>query len=287
MKKEIVLLLIISYSAICHGQTASGYLSLGEDSIYYETAGSGRNIILIHDGLLPGVAWDEQFVFFSRDYHVTRYDRRGYGFSSPATGSYTHMEDLMHLYEHLNIESAILIASSSGGALAIDFTLEYPEKVDALVLVGAVVGGFSYSGHMRTRGGHLPESFGNAQEENIYYASNDPYYISSKNTDTKKTAVEMLTAYPQRILRRPQFVRPDIPPARRLNEIDIPTLILIGEYDIPDVHAVSGVLSMGITNSKRHVIQDAGHVIPLEQPAQFNKTVAEFIKANLSSPGSL
>ena len=286
MKKEIFLFLIIGFSAICHGQNSRGYLSLGEDSIYFETAGSGRNILLIHDGLLPGEAWNEQFAFFSRDYHVTRYDRRGYGLSSPATGSYTHLEDLRHLYMHLQLDSAVLIACSSGGALAIDFTLEYPEKVDALVLVGAVVGGFSYTNHMRTRGGHLPEHFENDLEESIYYASDDPYYIYSKNTDIKKAAVEMLTAYPQRILRRPQFVRPDFPPARRLNEIVIPTLILIGEYDIPDVHAVSGALSNGIPNSKRHVIQDAGHVIPMEQPAQFNKTVAEFIKANLSSPES-
>ena len=287
MKNTILLSILLISSVISSGQATSGYLSLDEDSIYYETAGSGRNILLIHDGLLPGEVWNAQFAFFSRDFHVIRYDRRGYGLSSPATGSYTHLEDLKHLYEHLQIDSAILIACSSGGALAIDFTLEYPEKVNALVLVGAVVGGFSYTDHMRTRGGHLPESFENDLEESLYYVTDDPYLIYDKNTEVKKAAVEMLRAFPRRIQRRPNFVRPDIPPSRRLNEIVVPTLILVGEYDIPDVHAVSGALSNGIPNSRRYVIQDAGHIIPMEQPAQFNQTIVDFIQANLSSSVSL
>jgi pimeloyl-ACP methyl ester carboxylesterase len=143
--------------------------------------------------------------------------------------------------------------------------------------VGAVVGGFSYSSHMRNRGGHLPDSFENDLEESMYYATDDPYLIYDKNTDVKKAAVEMLTAFPHRIHRRPNFVRPDIPPSHRLHQIEVPTLILVGEFDIPDVHAVSGALSNGILNSRRVIIQGSGHLIPMEQSALFNQAMMDFL----------
>lgn len=278
MNQAVFFSIFLISSLICVGQSTSGFISLEEDSIYYEIAGSGKNIVFIHDGLLHGEVWNEQFAFFSEDYKVIRYDRRGYGKSSPATGSYTHQEDLNRLYEYLQIDSAVLIACSSGGALAIDFALDSPEKVNALVLVGAVVGGFSYTEHMRTRGGHLPEIFENDMEENLYYVTDDPYLIYHKNTEVKKAAVEMLTAYPHRIHRRAKFIRPDTPPSHRLNEIEIPTLILLGEFDIPDVHAVSGAISNGIANSKRSLIKDSGHLIPMEQAFQFNILVQEFLE---------
>jgi len=287
MKMPLFALLFLTSITPSFGQSSKGYIPLGPDSLYYETAGSGKDLVLIHDGLLHGDVWNEQFAYFRRNFRVTRYDRRGYGRSSPATGSYTHLDDLKVLFDQLHIDSAILVACSSGGALAIDFTLTYPQKVDGLVLVGAVVGGFSYSDHMRTRGGHIPERFENDLEENLYYAIDDPYLIYEKNTGVKKAAVELLKAFPQRMLRRPNFVRPDIPPSKRLSEIEVPTLILVGEFDIPDVHAVSGALSNGIPNSRRLVIPASGHLIPMEQPDQFNQAVEDFIQASLFGSGNL
>ena len=69
--------------------------------------------------------------------------------------------------EVLKIDNAILVAGSSGGALALDLTIDHPQKVVGLVLVGAVVGGFFYTDHRRTRGGHLPEDLKNDLEETI------------------------------------------------------------------------------------------------------------------------
>ena len=278
MLKSIFITLFLSPCIYSAGQVSqSGYVPFGDDSIYYETSGSGKVIILIHDGMLHREVWNDQFSLFSRDYKVVRYDRRGYGKSSPATGSYTHLEDLEALYEQLNIDSAILIGCSSGGALCIDFTLDNPEKVNGLVLVGAVVGGFSYTRHMLNRGGHLPDHFDSELEEGIYYATDDPYEIYSENTEVKSKAVEMLENYPQRIYRRQQYIRRDVPSYLRLNEIKTPTLIMVGEFDIPDVHAHSGAINAGILGSKRLIIPESGHLIPMEQPELFNETVMEFI----------
>jgi pimeloyl-ACP methyl ester carboxylesterase len=262
------------------GQVASsGYITLGDDSIFYETKGTGEAIILIHDGILHREVWDEQFAYFAEKYKVIRYDRRGYGKSSPARGSYSHLEDLKTLFEYLDIDRATLMACSSGGALAIDLALSCPQKVSRLVLVGAVVGGFTYTDHFFTRGGHVPESFTNDLAECIWYVTKDPYAIYNENTRAKTKAVSLLENNPTRIYSRSRFIRGDKPAYRRLNEIQIPALILVGEFDMPDVHAHAGAMNAGIVNSKRIIISKSGHLIPMEQPALFNSAVSDFMNA--------
>jgi len=278
MKRLTIIIILLVSSIMSFGQVSnSGYIRMDSDSIFYEMAGTGNAIILIHDGILHREVWDDQFSFFSRNYKVIRYDRRGYGKSSPATGSYTHLDDLVTLFKQLKIDSAILVAGSSGGALAIDFTLDYPQKVNGLVLVGAVVGGFSYTQHMWTRGGHLPKSFDSDIEKMMYYAKDDPYEIFSENLHAKEKTVKLIKNNPIRINNRPRYIPREIPTYLRLSEIKAPALILVGEFDIPDVHAHAGSINAGISQSRRFIIPESGHLIPLEQPEIFNQTVEEFI----------
>lgn len=250
---------------------------MGQDSIFYEWAGSGPCLILIHDGMLHRELWDAQFDHFSSNYRVIRYDRRGYGASSPATEVYTHLKDLNALFGETGTEHALLVACSSGGALAIVFTLTYPQKVDGLVLVGAVVGGFSYTAHMRNRGGHLPGSFDSELEESLYYALEDPYEIHPDNREAREKAQRLLMAFPPKKNRRQDYSRPEVPAFRRLHEINVPALVLVGASDIPDVHAHAGAINAGIPESKRIVVPGSGHLVPLEQPEVFNALVSDFL----------
>ena len=64
---------------------------------------------------------------------------------------------------------------------------------------------------------------------------------------------------------------------RSLSEIKVPALILVGEFDIPDVHAHAGVINAGIGNSKREIIPRSGHLIPIEQPVLFNEAIMKFL----------
>ncbi len=68
------------------------------------------------------------------------YDRRAYGRSPVAEGLYSNLGDLLALFNALAVDRAASVGASSGGRLAVDFALNHPERVDALVLVGAVVG---------------------------------------------------------------------------------------------------------------------------------------------------
>ena len=276
--------------------STSGYIDVDGGKIYYEAAGAGEYIVLLHDGTVHNEVWDGQFSVLSKEYRVVRYDRRGYGKSSAPKAAFSNIEDLNQLFLQLKIDKAIVFGMSAGGGLAIDFTLKYPEKITALVLVGAVVSGYGYSNHFITRGGHFnyadydPSS--DPKKFIHYFGIEDPYTIYSENKKAKEKYIKLLEANPQNVnFDQQRFSKPpERSAARFLSEIKVPTLILVGEYDIPDVHAHSGVIELGIPDSKRVIISNAGHLIPLEQPDAFNAVALSFLynlkfKAILKSEG--
>ena len=81
---------------------------------------------------------------------------------------------------------------------------------------------------------------------------------------------------------RDHLLRPK-PALPRLHEIRVPTLILTGDADIPDVHAHSGAIEAGIPNAHRIVVEGAGHIMYLEKPAEFCRLVFAFIRLNTSA----
>lgn len=259
----------------------TGYLEVPDGKLYYEVAGEGDWIVLVHDGNLHSVTWDEQFPIFSKNYKVVRYDRRGYGESTYPEKSYSNIGDLAEVFRQLNIDRATLMGMSAGGGLVIDFTLEHPDKVTGLVLVGAVVSGYGYSDHMRTRGGNLdPEILSDPAKLADYMCHKDPYTFYEGNREAKKIGYDYLMNNLQNyrmdkfsLLKGPK--RPALP---NLKEIQVPALIIVGEYDIPDCHAHAGAIEAGITGSKRVIINKAGHIVPLEQPAIFNEIVLTFLE---------
>lgn len=103
-------------------------------------AGSGQAILLLHDGLVHSVGMDSLFHGLARHYRVIRYDRRGYGRSDRPTERYSPVADALAVLDHLRVDGAVLLGASAGGGGAIEIALAHPDRVSALVLVGAVYG---------------------------------------------------------------------------------------------------------------------------------------------------
>ena len=125
----------------------NGYAEVGGARFYYEIAGEGPPLVLVHAGITDGRMWDEQFHVFAQHYRVLRYDRRGFGKTAMVAGGYSHHRDLFELLKLLQIEQATLVGCSQGAKI-VDFTLEHPEMTDALVLVAPALGGFAFTGDM-------------------------------------------------------------------------------------------------------------------------------------------
>src|SRR4051794_28386488 len=106
-----------------------GFVELPGVRIYYEVAGDGDPVVLIHGGLLDRRMWDDQFLFFAQQYRTIRYDMRGAGKSEtePSSEPYSPYQDLYHFLRALDIRQAALVGLSGGARIAIDLSIAYPE----------------------------------------------------------------------------------------------------------------------------------------------------------------
>ncbi|UCD94355.1 MAG: alpha/beta fold hydrolase [Candidatus Zixiibacteriota bacterium] len=261
-------------------EVESGYIEVTGGQLFYEKTGRGEPIVLIHDGLIHHEVWNHQIESWADRYTLIRYDRRGYGKSPAPTEEFSNGDDLLAVFDTLGIDSAMLVGMSAGGGLAIDFALEHQNRVTRLILVGAVVSGMPYTDHFLSRGGRLTAGIYSDPDSLLnYLIDSDPYEIYQENTEARAEARALLERYPNNL--DAAFSQLARPPRRSavaaLGEIDVPTQVIVGEYDIPDVHAHAGAISTGIPGAERIVLKNSGHLVPLEQPAAFNEAVMTFL----------
>jgi len=258
----------------------SGFIQLDGGKIFYEAAGQGPVIVMIHDGLLHRETWNAQFSVFAKQHRVIRWDRRGYGRSPAPTLPFSQLDDLFEVMKALNLERAALVACSAGGMLAIHFALDHPQMVSALVLVGPIVSGLDFSDHFAARGNRgMPANNAPVEQKIEYWTSKDPWIMAPDSTAARQKLKALMSANPQNLAGTGQQLArwPDQPALPRLSQIKVPTLLVVGESDIPDVHAHVGAIQAGIAGSERIVLNHSGHLPHLEVPDLFNEVVLGFL----------
>ena len=104
-------------------------------------SGDGPTVLLLHAGVSDRRSWELVAPEVSKHATVVSYDRRGFGESAPGVNSFTHLDDLCALLDHLQISKAWLVGSSAGGKLALDAAVSIPERVAGLVLLSPAVSG--------------------------------------------------------------------------------------------------------------------------------------------------
>ncbi len=270
-----------------------GFAELNGTTLYYEVAGAGHPFVLVHGHLLDRRSWDDQFAIFAQQYRVIRYDQRGFGDSGLIMNgeAYSARQDLYELMKFLDIESAYLMGVSGGGALALDFTLEHPERVDALIPVTAGVSGFQPSEEMMKQRPDvvrlymsLEEAFEKhdiAQAVNISLElwTDGPGRLPGKaDPNVRERVREMTTRNWERPDDEAQAETPAVPlepPAvGRLSEIEMPTLVILGEWDVP---TPLDSLAAEIPGAKKVVMAGTAHHPFMEKPAEFNQIVLDFL----------
>lgn len=253
----------------------------------YEIDGSGHALILLHAGIADRRMWDAQVREFARHYQVVRYDRRGCGEARTRPTDFAHHADLLALLDALEIAQAHLVGLSFGGRIATDFTLEHPERVSALVLGAAGLGGFDCAVpaaeeaqfaamDQLEEAGQLDAL--NEQEINTWVSG---FHRPPDAFDPQLR--EMLLAMNMNNLRLEREVgrnQPLYPPAvARLAEISCPTLVLWGDIDVHYTQAASAALASGIAGAQQRIMPGVAHMLNLEAPAEFNAAVLEFLAA--------
>jgi pimeloyl-ACP methyl ester carboxylesterase len=232
-------------------------------------------MVLIHDGTLHSATWDDVWPLFCKDFHVVRYDRRGYGRSPAATQPYSRTDDVLAVMHAAGMAHAVVVGESAGGGIAVDFTLAHPDAVDRLVLVGPAISGLRYSQYFIER---VTENVRHFQQGDIEGALRGSWTFAPGHGAAVSRAAALLKANPQDLMhidmaRLAPTAKPLLP------SIQAPTLILIGENDIADNEGEAAVAEALIPHSYRIVVRDTGHLMQMEHPDVFVQLVEQFVDA--------
>ncbi|MGB9929734.1 MAG: alpha/beta fold hydrolase [Methanosarcina sp.] len=265
----------------------SGYMETGSGKLYYEIKGKGHTLVLCHAGFLDSRMWNGQWEAFTKHYKVIRFDMRGFGRSDPVKDPIPRRQDLYLLLQKLGIKKMNLLGCSLGAELAIDFTLEHPEMVSSLILVNGTPGGFEMHGEPPAQ---IPEMLKALEKGDLETVSElqlqlwvDGIFRKPEEVDpqVRQYAAEMnLISVKNRTWATADANPPDPlnPPAvKRLAEIGIPTLILAGSLDHPEILRAADLLASQIKGAKKVVISGTAHVPNMEKPAEFNQLVLDFL----------
>jgi 3-oxoadipate enol-lactonase len=245
-------------------------------------------VVLIHAGICDSRMWDPQWETFRKAHRVLRYDLRGFGRSTIEPGSYSHARDLLELLEQQDVQKVSLVGVSMGGRVALEVALARPELIQAIVLVGAGFPGHDWSAEMNaadeaevaalTRG-----DLDAAVEVSLRTWVDGPRRKSGDvDPEVRARVAEMQRrAYE---LQLPVWETAEEEPlvgdlSERLSEISAPTLVLVGEEDVPDMHEIADRLERGLPNARRASIADTAHVPSMERPREFDQLVLPFLQS--------
>jgi len=258
-----------------------GFATVNGTRLYYEIAGSGPPLVLIHGHGLDARMWDDQFAPFATHYRVIRYDLRGFGKSAPVADTpYTHEDDLAALLAHLAIARAAILGFSSGGGVAVDFVLVYPTMTRALIVVDAALGGHAWSEEWRARWKSLRQTARTvgAHAANQQWLAHPLFAPASEHPAIAARLRGMVMSYsgwhwgnrdPQHGL--------DPPATERLRDITAPTLVILGARDLPDFHSIADRIAECIPEARTIILPNVGHMANMEAPEQFNAAVLAFL----------
>jgi len=271
-------------------QIQRGFAEVNGTHLYYEVAGEGHPLVLNHGGLVDNHLWDDQFDEFAMHFKVVRYDIRGFGDSGMLENGmepYSMERDLFSLLQFLDIQKTYILGLSMGGALSVDFTLQYPEMVDALITVGAGLSGYEEDDpeELKAKFAEMEEAsksgdISRSVEISLQIWTDGPFRTPEQVDPQVRERVRAMTT---RIFERgddeevrPQHIEP--PAAGRLSEIHVPTLIIVGGEDVEIILSIANKLERDIAGAKKVVIPGTAHHLNMEKPQEFNRVVIDFLE---------
>ncbi len=291
----VILLLAFSYQSDIpvedlkekYGNEHSDYIQIDGMNVHYRDEGSGIPIVLIHGTAASLHTWDAWTEKLIKNYRVIRMDLPAFGLTGPHTkadysiDSYTRF--LQQFLDSLEIDSFLLAGNSLGGNIAWNFTAEYPEKVNKLILVDA-------SGYPMDDEHSWIFTLARTPLLNQIMKKFTPRFFISNNlkqvyNNDKKIKEEIIIRYHEMALRtgnRQAFIDRakteynDL--SAKIKNIQTPTLILWGAHDtwVPVSHAHK--FKEDLPHSEIVILENSGHIPMEENPQESLQAVLDFIE---------
>jgi pimeloyl-ACP methyl ester carboxylesterase len=268
----------------------TGFAEIEGARLYYEMAGEGPWLVLVHAGIADLRMWDEQFAVFASHYRVVRYDMRGFGRSPMSPGPFSNRQDLYRLLQSLGIRQAHFIGCSMGGMTVTDFAVEHPEMVTSLVLVAAALSGFEMRGEppaqiLELTAARRVGDFKRAADLHVQiwadgFRRGSDLAEASVRERVRQMGLDGLNNQAD-YLKKTGFLmeEPFLPPAiNRLDGLAVPTLVMAGDLDDENVLRTADTLVEKLPSAREEIIAGTAHLPSMEKPEQFNRVVLDFLQ---------
>ncbi len=257
--------------------------------LYYEIYGEGQWLVLLHGAWANHQWWRWQIPELSRYYRVLALDVRGHGKSSPLEKPYSvagFAQDLSLLLHKVGAKEVALVGWSMGGIISIEYSLNNPDKVKALILIA-------------TRGHRNPmmklrvwfQSLQNRLSLMMDFADYEGFVYENQVIKEVKSMMSPIT--PPEVIDwvmadlinnpRRNFLEVakslwDWEAGEKLKTITVPTLIMVGDKDTRTPPRFSRLLHENIPNSQLKIIPNCSHFLALERPEIVNTEIIRFLK---------
>ena len=262
--------------------------------VYYELYGQGEPLwVLLHGFGASTFSWREVVEPLSEMGTVLVYDRPAFGLTErpldwEGQNPYSPQANrdlLAGLLDHFGREKAVLVGNSAGGTLAVQAALEFPGRIEALVLVDPAIytGGGAPSWirpllatpQMRRLGPLFVQWAFSSSERLIGMAWHDPGKINQEILEGYERPLQL--ANWQQALWEMTLASRELDMESMLTEVNMPTLVITGEYDriVPAEQSIR--LAGELPNASLVVIPDCGHLPQEECPEEFIDALREFV----------
>ncbi len=252
------------------------YCNVNGVKIHYDVSGEGFPFVLIHANPFDRRLLIYQAAHFSTWFKVINVDIRGYGYSdqpSTPTSVVEMSEEVVAVCRHEGVQEAILGGVSVGGVMTLQLGIDRPDMFKALIMVGC-------SSKPGDRYQHRIDGYSKGVID--FHIEHLKSLVSPEFAASKRGAyfLAQFTDWDQR-LSGPAIVENfkallDRDQTDRLSELDMPVLVMNGEYD--NSRRRSEEMARNIRGAVHRLVPGAGHACCLEDPAVFDGHVLGFLR---------
>ena len=245
-------------------------------------------ILLLHAAVADLRAWDDVVPpLVDAGYRVVRYDARGFGETTTEDVDYSTRADSLAVLDAFGIGRAAFVGNSRGGQIAFDTAIEFPERVVAVVGVGAGLGGFE--------GEPTPEELAVFEEGEALESAAEIDVDALVDLETRAwldgigqpetrlpaairerfRAMDAAIYAPGRVTGRHISLKP--PAGDRLSDLRCPVLAIAGAFDVSDVAQTARHLEENAPDARALIMPGDAHMIGMEAPAELAALIADFL----------
>lgn len=282
-------------SLILTEESTSKYIQLENMKLHYNEAGQGEAVIMLHGGGAGAGGWSNYSKnighLVEKGFRVILLDCPGFNKSDPIVTStprrIVHAQAVKDLMDALDIQKAHLVGNSLGGMSAVSFALDFPERLDKLVIMGsgAFMGPSLFNPMPREGTRQLLHTYENPSFENLKKLLELLVYDHSSLTDEliqeryenmmRNDGEHLRNFVTSKKISPPDGLFTDV--SDRLKNLQAPTLAIWGRDDrfASLDHALK--LIWLLPNARLHIFSRCGHWAQWEQPEEFNRLVSDFL----------